>query len=85
MKFKALNASPVQLRWTLEKEIIMNALKSVFAIAVMAISATVSAQVVYTPDFPVKKEAPVQASNPGTQAPVSEASGLNQAASEKVA
>ena len=80
MKFKALNASPVQLRWTLEKEIIMNALKSVFAIAVMAISATVSAQVVYVPDFPVKKEVPVQASNPGT-----EASGLNQAASEKSA
>ena len=38
----------------------MNTLKSVFAVAVMALSATVSAQVVFVPDFPVKKPADTQ-------------------------
>ena len=33
----------------------MNAVKYALAVAVMALSATVSAQVVFVPDFPVKK------------------------------
>lgn len=45
----------------------MKALSSVLAIAVMAISATVSAQVVYTPSFPSEK--PVQAQTKMADAP----------------
>ena len=33
----------------------MNAMKSLLAVAVVAFSANVSAQIVYIPDFPVKK------------------------------
>lgn len=39
---------------------IMNAVKYALAVAVMALSATVSAQVVFVPDFPVKKPAETQ-------------------------
>jgi hypothetical protein len=45
----------------------MNALKYTLAVAVIALSATVSAQVVYTPSFPVKK--PVKAQTATVQAP----------------
>lgn len=38
----------------------MNAVKYALAVAVMALSATVSAQVVYTPNFPVKKPVKTQ-------------------------
>ena len=38
----------------------MNAIKYALAVAVMALSATVSAQVVFVPDFPVKKPAETQ-------------------------
>lgn len=34
----------------------MNAVKYALAVAVMALSATVSAQVVFVPDFPVKNQ-----------------------------
>ena len=34
----------------------MNALKSLLAVAVLACSVNVSAQIVFTPDFPVKKD-----------------------------
>ena len=37
------------------KEMIMNAIKSFLAIAVVAFSANVSAQIVFVPDFPAKK------------------------------
>ena len=38
----------------------MNAVKYALAVAVMAFSATVSAQVVYLPSFPVKKAVETQ-------------------------
>lgn len=38
----------------------MNAVKYALAVAVMALSATVFAQVVFVPDFPVKKPADTQ-------------------------
>jgi hypothetical protein len=33
----------------------MNALQSILAVSVLALSSAVSAQIVYVPDFPVKK------------------------------
>lgn len=63
----------------------MNALKSVIAVAVMAVSATVSAQIVYVPDFPAKKAAPAQVAKAATQAPASEATAQDQVKSEKAA
>lgn len=47
----------------------MNTLKSVFAATVMALSAAASAQVVHTPDFPVKKAAPEQTAKAESKAP----------------
>ena len=49
----------------------MNTLKSVFAAAIMALSAAASAQVVHTPDFPVKKAAPEQIAKAESKAPAS--------------
>jgi hypothetical protein len=44
------------------KVIFMSIMKSILAIAAFAISAQVSAQVVYVPNFPVKKEVKAQTS-----------------------
>ncbi|WP_374667425.1 hypothetical protein [Acinetobacter sp.] len=63
----------------------MNALKSAIAVAAFAMSATVSAQIVYIPDFPVKKAAPAQTANASAQAPASEAAAQDQAKAEKAA
>ena len=37
------------------KDIMMNVIKSLFAVAVLAVSVNASAQIVFIPDFPVKK------------------------------
>jgi uncharacterized membrane protein YccF (DUF307 family) len=37
------------------KDIMMNVIKSLLAVAVLAISVNASAQIVFIPDFPVKK------------------------------
>lgn len=50
----------------------MNVIKSLLAVAVVACSAHVSAQIVYTPDFPVKKAA--KTLNAEQKAPAAEAS-----------
>lgn len=47
----------------------MNAIKYAMAVAVMALSATVSAQIVYVPDFPVKKAV---TANAESQAPAAD-------------
>ncbi|MDD0802633.1 MULTISPECIES: hypothetical protein [Acinetobacter] len=47
----------------------MNAVKYALAVAVMALSATVSAQVVFVPDFPVKKPADTQTATATADAP----------------
>lgn len=49
----------------------MNVIKSLVAIAVLACSAHVSAQIVYIPDFPVKKAA--ESLNAEQKAPATEA------------
>ncbi|GAA5186597.1 hypothetical protein GCM10023345_22820 [Acinetobacter kookii] len=49
----------------------MNVIKSLLAVAVVACSAHVSAQFVYTPDFPVKKAAKIL--NAEQKAPAAEA------------
>nr|WP_252151784.1 hypothetical protein [Acinetobacter sp. ANC 4862] len=56
MKFILL-ISLAHLSWAFFplKEMIMNAIKSFLAIAVVAFSANVSAQIVFVPDFPAKK------------------------------
>lgn len=63
----------------------MNTLKSVFAVAVLALSATVSAQVVYVPDFPTKKVAPAQVVKATTQVPASEVTTQDTIKADKVA
>ena len=47
----------------------MNAVKYALAVAVMALSATISAQVVFVPDFPVKKPADTQTATATADAP----------------
>ena len=37
------------------KDIMMNVIKSLFTVAVLAVSVNASAQIVFIPDFPVKK------------------------------
>ena len=49
----------------------MNVIKSLLAVAVVACSAHVSAQIVYIPDFPVKKAA--KTLNAEQKAPATEA------------
>ncbi|UUS64947.1 MULTISPECIES: hypothetical protein [unclassified Acinetobacter] len=50
----------------------MNAIKYAMAVAVMALSATVSAQIVYVPDFPVKKAVVAETANAESQAPAAD-------------
>ncbi|WP_180089631.1 MULTISPECIES: hypothetical protein [unclassified Acinetobacter] len=53
----------------------MNAIKYAMAVAVMALSATVSAQIVYVPDFPVKKAVTAETAetaNAESQAPAAD-------------
>lgn len=50
----------------------MNAIKYAMAVAVMALSATVSAQIVYVPDFPVKKAVAAETANAESQAPAAD-------------
>ena len=54
----------------------MNAVKYALAVAVMALSATVSAQVVFVPDFPVKKPADTQTATADAPAAACPPSGL---------
>lgn len=61
----------------------MNAIQSVLAIAVVAFSANVSAQIVFVPDFPAKKV--VETVNAEQKAPASEAVDQSQIAVKKVA
>ncbi|AYA03502.1 hypothetical protein BEN74_12200 [Acinetobacter sp. WCHAc010034] len=63
----------------------MNTLKSVFAAAIMALSAAASAQVVHTPDFPVKKAAPEQIAKAESKAPASAAAPQGAVKPEKAA
>ena len=63
----------------------MNTLKSVFAATVMALSAAASAQVVHTPDFPVKKAAPEQTAKAESKAPASAAAPQGAVKPEKAA
>lgn len=65
------------------KEIMMNAVKSFFAIAVLAFSANVSAQIVFVPDFPAKKA--VETVNAEQKAPASEAVDQAKVSSKKAA
>lgn len=51
----------------------MNAIKFVLAATVMAFSVTATAQIVYTPDFPVKKAAAVETVAADTTETVKEA------------
>jgi hypothetical protein len=73
MNFSALKRVSPSSRAGLSfgKDKAMNTLKSVSAAAVMALSATVSAQVVHVPDFPVKKAAPAQVAAADSKAPAS--------------
>ncbi len=50
----------------------MNAIKYAMAVAVMALSATVSAQIVYVPDFPVKKAVTAETANADNKAPAAD-------------
>ena len=88
--FHEIQCIPASLRTQLNRVLflgknkVMNTLKSVFAVAVMALSATVSAQIVYVPDFPTKKAVPTQVANT-TQAPASDTSTQETIKSNKVA
>ena len=63
----------------------MNLFKSAIAVSLFALSATASAQIVYTLDFPVKKAAAEQMTNTNSSAPTSEAAAQDKAQSEKAA
>ena len=65
------------------KEMIMNAIKSFLAIAVVAFSANVSAQIVFVPDFPAKKA--VATVNTDQKVSTSEAVIQDKTAPEKAA
>ena len=65
------------------KEMIMNAIKSFLAIAVVAFSANVSAQIVFIPDFPAKKA--VNTVNTDQKVVTSEAVLQDKTATEKAA
>lgn len=60
----------------------MNSIKSVLAAAVLCMSAAASAQIVYVPDFPVKKAAPAETANADVNAP---AAAQDTAKAEKAA
>lgn len=61
----------------------MNVIKSLLAVAVVACSAHVSAQIVYTPDFPVNKA--TETVNAEQKAPVAKAEAQSVAASKTTA
>lgn len=61
----------------------MNALKCALAVAVLALSANVAAQIVYVPDFPVKKA--VSTANAETKAPATEEATQGATTAEKAA
>ena len=63
----------------------MNTIKFAVAAAVMVLSANVSAQIVYVPDFPVKKAAITETANADNQAPATEESTQVTATTKKVA
>ena len=63
----------------------MNAIKFAVAAAVMVLSANVSAQIVYVPDFPVKKAVITETANADSQAPVTEESTQAAATTKKAA
>ncbi|MFH7766766.1 hypothetical protein [Acinetobacter sp. BSP-28] len=61
----------------------MNVIKSLLAVAVVACSANVSAQIVYIPDFPVKKA--VDTLNAEQKAPAADAVAHSETASKTAA
>ena len=63
----------------------MNAIKFAVAAAVMVLSANVSAQMVYVPNFPVKKAVITETANADSQAPVTEESTQAAATTKKSA
>lgn len=63
----------------------MNAIKFAVVAAVMVLSANVSAQIVYVPDFPVKKAVITETANADSQAPVTEESTQAAATTKKSA
>lgn len=63
----------------------MNTIKFAVAAAVMVLSANVSAQIVYVPDFPVKKAVITETANADSQAPATEESTQVTATTKKVA
>lgn len=63
----------------------MNAIKFAVAAAVMVLSANVSAQIVYVPNFPVKKAVITETANADSQAPVTEESTQAAATTKKSA
>lgn len=63
----------------------MNTIKFAVAAAVMVLSANVSAQIVYVPDFPVKKAVITETANADSQAPATEESTQATATTKKVA
>lgn len=58
----------------------MNLIKSLIAVAVVACSANLSAQIVYTPDFPVNKAA--KTVNAAPKAPTAKAETQNVSVSQ---
>lgn len=63
----------------------MNAIKFAVAAAVMVLSANVSAQIVYVPNFPVKKAVITETANADSQAPATEESTQAAATTKKAA
>ncbi|OTG84384.1 hypothetical protein B9T33_00890 [Acinetobacter sp. ANC 5054] len=63
----------------------MNAIKYAMAAAVMVLSANVSAQIVYVPDFPVKKAVATETANADSKAPAAEESTEATPSTEKKA
>ncbi|OTG63948.1 hypothetical protein B9T25_13510 [Acinetobacter sp. ANC 4470] len=61
----------------------MNVIKSLLAVAVLAVSVNVSAQIVFTPDFPVKKA--VETVNADQNVPAAKAVAQGASEAKKVA
>ncbi|WP_165382505.1 MULTISPECIES: hypothetical protein [Acinetobacter] len=57
----------------------MNALQSILAVSVLALSSAVSAQIVYVPDFPVKKSVQAETATE-VQAPAADTTETQKAA-----
>jgi hypothetical protein len=65
------------------KDIMMNVIKSLLAVAVLAVSVNASAQIVFIPDFPVKKA--VETVNAEQNVPAAKAVAQGTSEAQKVA